>query len=221
MVLTKLPVHGFVLAGGQSTRMGEDKALLRFSGRPMVEIALDKLRSFCTEIGIAGNRDDLRAYGEVIHEARINVGPAAGVEAGLGAATQPWALFVPVDVPLIPSWVLCEWVKTVVFPKEDAVACASYLTFEDHPQPAFCLLRRECLLGWSQSLARGERRLLRLLQELRMEDKGAVLPVALEGLPHDIPNARVLREVWFCNVNTPEELARAEAAAVAIEERAS
>lgn len=210
---TTLPVHGFVLAGGQSLRMGEDKALLRFCGRPMIEIAAEKLRSFCAEVGVAGNRDDLGAYAAVVRETRMGIGPASGVEAGLLAARLPWALFVPVDVPLIPQQVLREWAEAVVFAKEEAAVCASYLTLEEQPQPAFCLLRRECLEGWSAALEGGERRLLLLLQRMRVEGSGAVSPFRVERLIVRVDRERTLGRWWFCNVNTPEELAQAEAVA--------
>ena len=85
---TKLPVHGFVLAGGKSSRMGTDKALLEFCGRPLVEIAVEKLREFCAEVSIAGNRDDLSVFAPVAHETRVDCGPAAGIEAGLKAAQR-------------------------------------------------------------------------------------------------------------------------------------
>ena len=107
----KVPVHGFVLAGGKSSRMGEDKALLRFCGRPMVEIAVEKLRGFCEEVTIAGNREDLAGFAPVVRESRTGVGPAAGVEAGLGAARQEWAMFLPVDVPLVPEELLRRWAQ--------------------------------------------------------------------------------------------------------------
>ena len=73
-----LPVHGFVLAGGGSTRMGEDKALLRLGGRPMVAIAVETLRSLCENVSIAGNRPDLSGLAAVVLETRKGCGPAAG-----------------------------------------------------------------------------------------------------------------------------------------------
>jgi molybdenum cofactor guanylyltransferase len=199
-----LPVHGFVLAGGRSSRMGEDKALLRFCGRPMVEIAVEKLRGFCAEVGIAGNREDLAGFAPVVREARVEMGPAAGVEAGLGVAAQPWAMFVPVDVPLMPGELLRNWAEAVL--ALDGVS-ASYLHC-GRAQPAFCMLRRECLGRFSEALEAGERRLGVLLD---LASGGFLWRYDVDDLYGESGPALEISERWFKNVNTPEDLAEAEA----------
>ena len=204
----KLPVHGFVLAGGQSSRMGQDKALLRFGGRPLVEIAVEKLRGFCGEVSIAGNRDDLTGYAGVVREMRLDAGPAAGVEAGLMAAAQPWVMFVPVDVPLVPEELLRAWVQAVI--DKGGEGCGvSYLVVNEKRQPAFCVMRREALGSVRAALDRGERRLTNVLKGIGEEGEAGWLSVcdaadfAATPTPLDM-------ELWFSNVNTPEELVEAE-----------
>jgi molybdopterin-guanine dinucleotide biosynthesis protein A len=196
-----LPVHGFVLAGGKSSRMGEDKALLRFCGRPMVEIAVEKLRGFCEVVTIAGNREDLAGFAPVVRETRVDVGPAAGIEAGLGVARQAWAMFLPVDVPLIPGELLRGWAEAVAA-REDIAA--RYLRC-GRDQPAFCMLRRECRERFSEALEGGERRLGVLLERA---SNGSLWVYDVDKV-HG--NGAEESALWFANVNTPEDLAKAEA----------
>ena len=198
-----LPVHGFVLAGGASTRMGTDKALLRFCGRPLIEIAVEKLHGFCTAVAIAGNRGDLAAYAPVVHETRTQCGPAAGIEAGLRACSQAWALFIPVDVPLVPMEALRAWVEQTIEGNHDPES-GSYLLANDVMQPAFCLLRPACLPAWTRVLDRGQRRLSSLLRSI------GSTATALPELTPDSRLAAAPSASWFSNVNTPQELVEAE-----------
>ena len=208
----KLPVHGFVLAGGKSSRMGRDKALLEFRGRPMVEIAVEKLRAFCAVASIAGNREDLSGFAPVVPEERVDCGPAAGIEAGLRACTQPWAMFIPVDVPLAPAELLRRWAAAVLANPECAI---SYLVAGGSEQPTFCLLRTECLRAVSEAVEDGERRVRNLFWVVESVGRGRMLWVCdaedLAGalLDNEYPNLQIAN--WFKNVNTPDEHLFAEA----------
>lgn len=185
--------------------MGQDKALLRFLGRPLIELAVEKLRSFCADVSIAGNRDDLAAYGAVVHEARQGIGPGAGLEAALLASRQPWTLLIPVDVPLFPADLLQRWVQEVVV---NSGYGGSFLIANRERQPAFALLHRSCTASVVAALDAGEQRLTNLLYAA---DEAAICTVHPLDVKRFARNATAMEiERWFSNLNTPQEFAEAE-----------
>jgi len=185
--------------------MGQDKALLLFHGQPMVEIAAAKLKQFCAEVSISANRNDLGLYAPIVPETRLNAGPAAGIEAALQSASQPWILCIPVDVPLVPVEMLDTWASAVI---ANTLCIASYLQVDRQQHPSFCMLQRSCLASIHRALEGGERQLSNILNGI--QGPGSVLwrcNVA-EILP-DTHSTQL--DLLFSNINTREELADAEA----------
>jgi molybdopterin-guanine dinucleotide biosynthesis protein A len=90
--------EGFVLAGGRSSRMGRDKALIQLGGRSMLEIALEKLRALPLPVPprVAGARLDAGAIADL----HPGCGPLGGMEAALTASSRPLNVFLPLDMPL-------------------------------------------------------------------------------------------------------------------------
>ena len=96
---------GFVLAGGQSTRMGQNKALLELAGRPLIVRALAALSEVCADVAIAGGAPELAAFGRLVADETPGCGPLGGLVAALEQTAYEWNLFVPVDVPFVPVYV--------------------------------------------------------------------------------------------------------------------
>jgi len=197
-----LPITGFVLAGGRSSRMGRDKAVLQLGGRMLAEIAIEKLSGICAEVAVAGNREDLSSLAKIVPDRRAGLGPAGAVEAGLAACLQPWAMFVPVDAPMVSTALLREWAELVLASKADG----SYLSAVGQVQPAFILLRKELGDRIREMVGAGELRLLRLWLQLDVAlGPGSFLAVEAESL--ECTKGQTSTEVadLFANVNTPEE----------------
>jgi molybdopterin-guanine dinucleotide biosynthesis protein A len=77
-------ILGVVLAGGQSTRFGSDKALAELGGHTLLNRAFDTLTGFCELVVIAGRE---RGPGHCIPDwPHANMGPLAGIAAGLHLA---------------------------------------------------------------------------------------------------------------------------------------
>jgi molybdopterin-guanine dinucleotide biosynthesis protein A len=87
-----------LLVGGASTRFGSPKALARLEGETFAERGRKVLAEVCGEVLLVGKRADGLPF-DVVDDATEVRAPIAGVVAGLRAAANEVAVFVPVDCP--------------------------------------------------------------------------------------------------------------------------
>jgi molybdenum cofactor guanylyltransferase len=98
---------GVLLVGGASTRFGSPKALAQLRGETLAERAWRTLGEACDE-RIAVGKGDLALPFDVLVEPADPRAPIAGVVAGLRAAANEIAVFLPVDCPLVTPQLLRE-----------------------------------------------------------------------------------------------------------------
>ena len=96
-------VTGIILAGGRSTRYGQNKALVHIDGVPLIERVIRVMGSiFQHNILITNTPDEYAHLGLPMHEDLIKgLGPIGGVYTGLSVVTHEAAFFVACDMPLL------------------------------------------------------------------------------------------------------------------------
>lgn len=128
------PTVGILLAGGQSRRMGSDKAELKIEGHSLLartKILLQK--SGCETVFIS--RNDAEGIADIY----FNQGPIAGVHAVLNSPDFPkncLALVVPVDMPLLTTQTLSELVQQALNSGINGYFNDCYLPCALHIQPS-------------------------------------------------------------------------------------
>lgn len=98
-----------ILAGGASTRFGEDKGLMQLSGKPLIKHVLDSIQKLVDDIVVVTcSQERIQNYTKVVGadikfavDERESEGPLIGALTGFGAATGEYALLVPFDTPFI------------------------------------------------------------------------------------------------------------------------
>ncbi len=97
-----------LLAGGKSSRMGQNKAQLFYEGKTFMENLICKGRQLGIEqiyvSGYQGERDDVQVVWDIFPDR----GPLGGIHACMRQIETPFCLVLPVDVPQIPLEVLEE-----------------------------------------------------------------------------------------------------------------
>ncbi len=93
---------GILLAGGKSSRMGEDKAFIKFGDRYLYEYSLSVLKKFSGDILLSSSnpRFDHREY-ERTEDEILNLGPIGGIYSCLKKIKCNSAIVLPCDLPLI------------------------------------------------------------------------------------------------------------------------
>jgi molybdopterin-guanine dinucleotide biosynthesis protein A len=191
-------IAGVILAGGLARRMGgRDKALIHLDGRPLVDRVVERLRPQVAALALNANGDAVRFYPlslPVIPDPVAgNPGPLAGILAALewAAPAHEFVLTAPTDCPFLPH----DLVARLVIARDEAQAEIAIAVSGDRHHPVIAL--------WPVRLA-AELRAALVEQGVRKVGdfiaRHKIAPAAFPVTPFDP----------FMNVNSPEDIVRAE-----------
>ena len=205
-----------MLAGGRSSRMGADKAQVEFRGQPLVAHALNILHAAGLEasISIASRMGDrggsvLAEFAPVVGDVAQGAGPLGGICAAMAATTARWSVFIPVDQPLLPASLLQYLVNHTKRTRN-----ALTITSVTGAAETFPVVLERSALPWLQSeLDAGHGGCFSAFHAAAVGLAQQVEVVAVETLAGtgDFSHPKGLTvEDWFININTLEDLHRAE-----------
>jgi molybdopterin-guanine dinucleotide biosynthesis protein A len=190
------PLTAFVLAGGRSSRMGKDKALLKLHNSYLIDYPIKALQQLTADVRIVG---DPEKYGflklPVIPDCIESEGPLSGIYSALKASSSLLNLIVGCDMPRISlSFLKLLLGKTLL---GDAVM----MKFDDgFCEPLCSLYSKACLQVIEENFRQHQYKISEVFSSLK------VAYVSEE----EITTLGLSREI-FTNVNTPEDWERLRA----------
>lgn len=176
---------GYVLAGGRSTRMGRDKSLLPFRGRPLIATVAEAVAQAAGTATLVGNPALSMITGlPAIPDAFPGEGPLGGILTALRHTVSDWNLVTACDMPALDSAFL-----NGLF--EAAEACGAAVLLPVRPdglaEPLCAIWHRRSRDAVEAAFAAGVRKVTAAL------GGAGVVPY------------RVNESAPFQNVNTPED----------------
>ena len=209
-----MKVTGIVLCGGRSTRMGQDKASLRCGDETLLERAVRVVKEVADEVIVVARPVEDRDTGGgnpfsrppkrvvrrwiglpvvLVHDPIADLGPLAGIAAGLSASTTDLNIVIACDMPLIRAAVL----RRLLDLRGNADICLAVI--DGRASPLCAVYRSSVAVAARQLLAAGERRVMRLLDQVQTKRVDAAV---FRDLDPDLDS--------FLSCNTPEDLRKAE-----------
>jgi FdhD protein len=183
-------VTGVILAGGASSRMGSNKALLPHKGGRFIESIYRELSDIFSEIIVVTNTPDMYNFlpCRKVADNFEGMGALAGIEAGLAASSNPAVFTVACDMPhLHPSLIRYIANRATGY---DLVLPRTQHGYE----PLHALYTKNCLPVMQECLKAGRRRIVSILPQLKAFEVQAA-EVAQFDPAFDS----------FSNINTPQE----------------
>lgn len=179
---------GLILAGGKSSRMGENKALLQLDGKNLLQWQVEKFRHLgVTEILVSGPEELALPGTRTVQDIYPDCGPISGLHAGLISASRKHCLVIGVDMPLVPETLF----HALYDVHESGVTILGHSGGE------------EPLLGiYDQAVAP-------VLENMIQQRIYAVRKLG-QYVPFRSCTVSGIREQWLCNCNTPGDFEQAK-----------
>jgi molybdopterin-guanine dinucleotide biosynthesis protein A len=158
----QLGIAAFVLAGGKSLRIGQDKAFLPWEGQTLLERALQATQAVASRTRIVGAKAKFEAYGSVVEDVFVDRGPLGAIHAALSATDREFNLVLAVDLPFATP------------------ALLSYLIGRAHGTPCLATVPR-LGGGWEPLCAVYRREFAKVAEAALQRGQNAIHPLLEDG----------------------------------------
>lgn len=192
---TPPPLTLAVMAGGKSSRMGENKSFVQIGGKPMVEHVLERLTGLGDETILIANQPEPYAYLGLPTYADIYTehGPLAGIYTAVFHANHPHVLIVATDMPHLNRSLL----QYMISLRNEADLIVP--RWQKFPEPLHAIYSKTCLPAIKEKL---EARQLKITAFFGRVNVRFIERAEIERFDSDGRS--------FANINTPDELRDAE-----------
>jgi molybdopterin-guanine dinucleotide biosynthesis protein A len=188
-------ITGAILAGGQSSRMGQNKALMSLGGHRLIDRVVHVLEDIFAELLLVTNRPEIYADLGVrmVSDVFPEKGSLGGIYSAISHASTPYCFIVACDMPFLQAPVIRYLIEHIA--DHDVVIPDVY----GEMQPLHAIYNKTCLAPIRQRLDANRLKIIGFLPDLRVRivTRGEILP--LDPALHT-----------FQNLNTPEEFQAAE-----------
>lgn len=187
-----------IQAGGASSRMGEDKALKPFLGRPLIQRVIERLSPIADELIVTTNRPAEYAFLglRLFPDLMPGRGALGGLYTAIASASQPLVAVVACDMPFASARLIEAMSRLLVQEEADVAVARS----EGGYEPFHAVYRRAtCLPAIESAIQADQWKVIAWFPRVRVRE---LTPAELTALDP--------AGLAFWNVNTPEEFAEAE-----------
>lgn len=184
-----MQLQAFILAGGQSRRMGTDKSQLRLENETFIDRIAAALEPLTESVSLVGARQPHPRF-PTVTDVYPGWGALGGLHAALAACTSEWAIVSACDLPFVTT----ELFKHLASLRQDHDAVVPVQS-DGRPQPLAALYRiQPCLPRATELIETGQRRPLDLLEL-----------VNTRWVPFTEITNLDQADRFFVNINTPDD----------------
>jgi molybdopterin-guanine dinucleotide biosynthesis protein A len=190
-------IGSFILAGGESSRMGRNKALLELNGEALIVRVTRLLESVADGCAVVGDSTRLEGLAlRTIADDYPGAGPLGGIATALRTSGAEWNLIVACDLPYLTR----EWLEFLIGRAVRSDADAVLPMNERGAEPLCAMYRKRAEAAIRATLDRGTRKVTDGLADVRIE---FIEPAEWKGFDSD--------GLLFKNMNSPADYEEAKA----------
>lgn len=151
-----------ILAGGKSSRMGQDKGLMLLNGKSMIEYVIDVAKQISPQISIVANNESYSKFGLPVYKDEFEEkGPLAGIYTGLKNSTTEHNLILSCDIPFVQK----DLLEFLLISSEGSDITTSL--FQDKLHPLIGVYSKSCESIIAQQISKNELKVSNIFEKLK------------------------------------------------------